>query len=112
MPQLSEPERAPPTAAAVSVKYMYVYTCCVYVCACVRACVRVRMHMRMYRTYVLRSLRGEQFKVQRSVEAESADRTQKRDQAESHSGNARGIIALLNRLNIERCFQRDEEPRI
>ena len=45
-----------------------------------------------------RSLRGQHFQVQRSVEAESAGQSQRRGQAESHRGNARGIVALLNRI--------------
>ena len=43
-----------------------------------------------------RSLRGQHFQVQRSVETESAG--QRRGQAESHRGSARGIVALLNRI--------------
>ena len=33
-------------------------------------------------------------------------------QSESHWGNARGIVELLNRPNIGRCVQWDEELRI
>ena len=69
-----EPERAPPSAL---------------------------QRLRSVISYVLpnahaRSLRGQHFQVQRSVEAESAG--QRRGQAESHRGSARGIVALLNRI--------------
>ena len=46
--------------------------------------------MRMRAVYV-----GSIFQVQRSVEAESG---QRRGQAESHRRNARGIVAILNRI--------------
>ena len=73
-----EPERAPP-----------------------RALQRLRSLSHGNISYVLpnahaRSLRGQHFQVQRSVEAESA--RQRRGQAESHRGNARGIVAILNRI--------------
>ena len=48
--------------------------------------------MRMSEVYVENN---NLFKIQRSVEVEFAG--QKRGQAVSHRGNARGIVALLNR---------------
>ena len=74
--------------AAVPVKYMYV---CMYVC--------------MYVSYILPivhtlCLHGEQFKVQRSVEAKSACDVTARTKKRGQRGNTRGIIVHLNWLNM------------
>ena len=61
--------------------------------------------VRMYVLYILpivhtQSLRGDQFKVQRSVEAESACDVTARTEKRGQSGNARGIVEHLIWLNI------------
>ena len=58
--------------------------------------------MRMREVYVESNLK---FKGQLRPSQQIGCWTEKRGQAESQRGNARGIVALLNRLNVGSAFR-------